>query len=119
MVVDRNYYPSQLHSLTGLEADEAQAHQIMNEIQEYKAWLSQERGRSVPLSVAAYEWLQKVYLPVVAQLSPLAGKHATLAELYCQVLEHKWFLSERQQRDVGHQAAVEDYLRHFGAVEQS
>lgn len=119
MVVDRNYYQSQLHGLTGLEADEAQARQIMNEIQEYKAWLSQRRGRSVPLSVAAYEWLQKVYLPVVAQLAPLAGKRATLAELYCQVLEHKWFLSERQQRDVGHQAAVEDYLRQFGAAEQS
>jgi hypothetical protein len=31
-------------------------------------------------------------------------------ELYCQVLEHKWFLSEREQRDVGHQRALEDYL---------
>jgi hypothetical protein len=35
----------------------------------------------------------------------------TLAELYCQVLEHKWYLSERAQRDVGHQAAIDDYLK--------
>jgi hypothetical protein len=31
-------------------------------------------------------------------------------ELYCQVLEHKWFLSEQEQRDVGHQRALEGYL---------
>jgi hypothetical protein len=37
------------------------------------------------------------------------------AELYCQVLEHKWYLSERAQRDVGHQFAAQDYLREFSS----
>ena len=31
-------------------------------------------------------------------------------ELYCQVLEHKWYLSERAQGDVGLKVALEDYL---------
>jgi hypothetical protein len=31
-------------------------------------------------------------------------------ESYCQILEHKWYLSERAGHDVGHLAAVEDYL---------
>jgi hypothetical protein len=31
-------------------------------------------------------------------------------------LEHKWYLSERAQRDVGHQAATDDYLQSFGAA---
>jgi hypothetical protein len=35
------------------------------------------------------------------------------AELYCQLLEHKWYLSERAQRDVGHRASAEDYLKKF------
>jgi hypothetical protein len=35
-------------------------------------------------------------------------------ELYCQILEHKWYLSERARQDVGHQAAVEDYIKQFG-----
>jgi hypothetical protein len=34
-------------------------------------------------------------------------------ELYCQVLEHKWYLSERAQHDVGHQIAVDDFIQNF------
>jgi hypothetical protein len=33
-----------------------------------------------------------------------------VSELYCQVLEHKWFLSEREKKDVGLQRAIEDYM---------
>jgi hypothetical protein len=39
-----------------------------------------------------------------------------LAELYCQVLEHKWYLSEKARRDVGHDVAVEDYVRSFTKI---
>ena len=35
-----------------------------------------------------------------------------MAELYCQVLEHKWFLSEREKHDVGLDRAITDYLAH-------
>jgi hypothetical protein len=115
-VTDRNYYRDQLYSLTGIAAGERQARQMMNEINELKANLSQSNNRSVPLSAAAYHWLEDYYQPVITQLQALIYRfegEATTdpAELYCQVLEHKWFLSERARRDVGHHAAVEDYLR--------
>jgi hypothetical protein len=42
-------------------------------------------------------------------------KDMSLAELYCQVLEHKWFLSEKARHDVGHMAAVEDYIRNIAS----
>jgi hypothetical protein len=32
------------------------------------------------------------------------------------VLEHKWYLSEQAQRDVGLQVAIEDYVRRFQAA---
>jgi hypothetical protein len=38
-------------------------------------------------------------------------------ELYWQVLEHKWFLSERAHHDVGHRAAAEDYRRQFAGAD--
>jgi len=35
-------------------------------------------------------------------------------ELYCQILEHKWFLSETGHgEDVGIRMAVDDYLHRF------
>jgi hypothetical protein len=33
------------------------------------------------------------------------------AEIYHEVLEHRWYLSERAQHDIGLDAAVEDYVR--------
>lgn len=113
-VTDRNYHRDQLFSLTGIEAEEMQARKMVNEIHEIKAILSQAHERETPLSVAAYYWLENRYRPVTAALQPLIDRTNDVPELYCQVLEHKWYLSERAQHDVGHEAAVEDYLRQFG-----
>jgi hypothetical protein len=90
---------------------------MMNEIQEIKATLSQQNNRNMFLSAAAYYWLESVFQPIASQLKPLVGESNSLAELYCQVLEHKWFLSERMQHDVGHQTAVEDYLRNIAGID--
>lgn len=114
IVTDRNFHRDQLYNLTGLDAEEMQAQKMMNEIQEVRATLSQSSSRSTPLNVAAFHWLENLYNPLVERLESLINEDMTAGELYCQILEHKWFLSEREQRDVGHQHAVEDYLRRFG-----
>lgn len=112
-VTDRNFHREQLFNLTGLDAEEQQAQKMMNEIHELRAMLSSDPERSLPLSVAANHWLEKIYTQVVERLRPLVSRQMTPHELYCQLLEHKWYLSEREQRDVGHQTAVDDYLRQF------
>ena len=119
-VTDRNFYRDRLLELTGVEAEEMQARLMFNEIQEVKAYLSQAQNRSIPFSVAAYRWLEEFYQPVIQRMQPLLEQTQTSeisrdpAELYCQMLEHKWFLSERAQRDVGHLAAADDYIQKFG-----
>jgi hypothetical protein len=113
VVTDRNFHRNQLFGLTGLEAEDKQAVKMMNEIQELKATLSQADNRSTPLSVAAYHWMEHIYRPTIAQLGQLVTSHMSPAELYCQVLENKWYLSEKAQRDVGHQAATQDYIQSF------
>jgi hypothetical protein len=118
IVTDRNFHRNQLFSLTGLTTEEMQARQMVNEIIEFQAMLSRDNQRSTPLSVAAYHWMEHYYKPVIQQLEPLlaaTGKseQSSPAELYCQVLEHKWYLSEQARRDVGHQAAVTDFLLRF------
>lgn len=113
VVTDRNFHREQLFNLTGLDSEEQQAQKMMNEIHELRAMLSSDPERNLPLSVAANHWMEKIYTPVVESLKPLANRQMTPHELYCQLLEHKWYLSERAQRDVGHQAAVEDYLKQF------
>ena len=109
-VTDRNFHRDLLQNLTGIDAEEMQARLIVNEIQELKATMSKEKNRSIPLSVSAFQWTTEYYEPVAKELETLEVSGATTAELYCQVLEHKWFLSEKEQKDVGHKKALEDYI---------
>lgn len=119
-VSDRNFHRNQLMEITGLYAEERQAQQIINEINELKAKLSQSGNPNITLEAVAYHWLEHIYKPVLEQLKPLLNNHAggkasaDPIELYCQILEHKWYLSERAHHDVGHQSAVEDFIRQFG-----
>ena len=111
IVTDRNYYRNELYSFTGIDSQEMQARRIMNEIYEIRAKLSSENNRSVPLNVAAYHWMENYYHPTIDQLTLANGLGEDPTESYCQILEHKWFLSERAKHDVGHIIATEDYIR--------
>jgi hypothetical protein len=111
VVTDRNFHSDQLMGLTGIEAEEMQARKMMNEIYELQATLSRKHTRDTPINVAAYKWLEDLYLPTLRELDTVIETETDLPELYCQVLENKWYLSERARHDVGHQVAVEDYLR--------
>jgi hypothetical protein len=119
-VSDRNFHRNQLMEITGLSAEERQAQQIINEINELKANLSQSGNPNISMEAVSYHWLEHIYKPVIEKLKPIINNpthpkiNADSIELYCQILEHKWYLSERAQHDVGHQAAVEDYISRFG-----
>lgn len=117
LVTDRNFHRNQLYNLTGLDAEELQARKMVNEIQEVKARLSNTQNRSTPLSVAAFHWLENNYQPVINELSVLDSIYTTSAELYCQVLEHKWYLSESAKQDVGHEYATRDFISKFSKSE--
>jgi hypothetical protein len=115
VVSDRNFHRDQLVNLTAIEAEEMQARTMMNEIQELRANLSKANNRSTSLDVAAYHWLTHIYQPAIQRLKVLMKPDLNAIELYCQVLEHKWYLSEQAKQDVGHPSAVEDYIQKFGA----
>lgn len=110
-VTDRDYHRHQLHNLTGIVAGNRQATLMINEIRETKAMLSQAWNRSVPLSVASYHWLTERFQPAADKLCRIVAVADEIPEAYCQVLEHKWFLSEKAGKDVGLQKALEDYVR--------
>jgi len=111
IVADRHYHQDMFNSLTGLDAEELQAQQLLNEIQEHSISMSEQYKRSVPLSAAAFHWQMEVYQPLLSQLKETSYPGEGEIELYCELLEHKWYLSERAQRDVGHDKALEDFKK--------
>lgn len=116
VVTDRDYHRHQLHNLTGLVAGDRQAALMLNEIREMRATLAGAGEAPMPMAVAAYRWLQERYEPAGRRLAAVAGAGVNRAELYCQVLEHKWYLSERAQQDVGFDRAIEDYISRFQGI---
>jgi hypothetical protein len=64
----------------------------------------------VPESVAVHRWLADVFEPTIAAIpTELWGKRQA-AELFHEVLEHRWFLSQERGEDVGLPAAIESYV---------
>jgi hypothetical protein len=110
-VAEPGQHRRELFRLTGLEVQERQARRLLNDLRAFKAALEQKTGGPVPDSFAAHRWLSEVYQPVVDAIpTDLAGRLAP-AEVFHEVLEHRWFLSEQAKRDVGMAEAAESYFR--------
>jgi hypothetical protein len=102
----------ELFRLTGLEVRENQARRLLNDLWSYRAYLEQRGGRPVPEEVAGRRWLTDVYQPVVAAVPDELAGRLEPAEIFHEVLEHRWFLSERAGFDVGTWAAARSYVQH-------
>ena len=63
----------------------------------------------VETSPAGYRWLREVFEPTIAMIpAELRGKLEP-AEMYHELLEHRWYLSEQQGEDVGLEEATRSY----------
>ena len=109
-VTTRRYHASELERRTRIRALEGQARILLHDLAEYQAWLEFNERRSVPAEEAADRWLRGVYRPTQARIAGAVGRERDLVQAYCDVLEHKWLLSEQAGRDVGLDAAIESYL---------
>ena len=93
-VVEHGFHGQRLKALTGLETGENQARRLLNDISRYRAVIEQQTLMKVPETVAAARWLDERFEPTIDGVPPdLVGKLQP-AELYHQVLEHLWFMSE-------------------------
>jgi tRNA A-37 threonylcarbamoyl transferase component Bud32 len=110
-VVEHGFHGQRLKALTGLVTGENQARRLLNDISRYRAVLERQSGRKVPEAVAAVRWLDERFEPTIDGVPPdLVGKLEP-AEIYHQVLEHLWFMSEAAGGDVGLGEAVTSYVR--------
>ena len=109
-VTTRRFHARELERLTGLRALEGQARILVNDVREYGAWLEWAEGRSIPPLGAGTRWRREVFEPTVARIREAAGRGRDLVQAYCDVLEHKWLLSEQAGRDVGLESAIQAYL---------
>jgi hypothetical protein len=110
-VVEHGFHAAKLKALTGVDAGENQARRLLHDIRRYGTVLERRLGKRVHEARAASRWMDDRYEPTIAAIPhDLAGKLEP-PELYHQVLEHRWYLSEVAGHDVGLLDTIESYVR--------
>ena len=109
-VTTRRFHARELERRTRIRALEGQARLLLNDLNEYGAWLEWQAGGPLDPSDIADRWLREVYRPTLARITQAVGPDRDLIQAYCDVLEEKWYLSELAGRDVGLAAAIDAYL---------
>jgi tRNA A-37 threonylcarbamoyl transferase component Bud32 len=109
-VVEPGHHRHRLLRLTGLDAEENQARRMLNDIARFREALERREKRTIPEAVAASRWRQEVFEPTIAAVPERLWAALPAAEVFHQVLEHRWFLSERARKDVGIDEAVRSYV---------
>ena len=106
-VVDAGHHARRLLLLTGLDVEENQARRLLNDIDQFK--LSHARP-GADEEVLAHQWLSEVFEPVVGAVPSKYTGRLEPAELFHEVLEHRWYMSEKQGGDVELIDAVRSYV---------
>jgi hypothetical protein len=105
-VVDAGHHSRRLLRLTGLDAEENQARRLLNDLDSYRAAFGKDKDEEV----VAHEWTARVFEPVIRAIPrELTGKLEP-AEMFHQLLDHRWYLSQEEGRDVPLAEAVSSYV---------
>jgi hypothetical protein len=106
-VVELGHHRRELQSLTGLNVEDAQARRMLNDMASFTAHF--ELGREDRVLVAN-RWMNQIYDPIMRMVPPEASGKLEQAELFHEILVHRWYLSERAGREVPIFEAARDYI---------
>src|ERR671920_87353 len=106
-VVDAGHHQRRLLRLTGLDTEENQARRLLNDLDYFRARTDQQGADE---AIVAHQWLNERFEPVVTSVPAELRAKLEPAELYHEVLEHRWFMSERAQQEVPIFDAAADYV---------
>lgn len=106
-VVDAGHYHRQIMRLTGLDVQEGQGRRMLNDLEAYRSLWNR---KDEPLEIAAHAWLADVFEPTIAAVPAEMRRKLEPAEIFHEVLEHRWYMSEAAGYDVSMQDAVADYV---------
>ncbi len=106
-VVDSGHFARKVMRLTGLDVEEAQARRIINDIEQFRTLTGQ---KNTTLEIVAHQWISDVYQPTIQAIPrELRGKLEP-AQIFHEVLDHRWYIGENVGHDVLMRDAVKSYI---------
>lgn len=109
-IIEEGHHKRQLAHLTGIDAHENQARRLLSALRGYGAWL-QGSGAELPEAVVAARWLNERWKPTLERVPDELRGRLEDAELYHEILQHGWRLSDDAGRDIPLPEAVDSYIR--------
>ncbi|HEX7804697.1 MAG TPA: DUF4032 domain-containing protein [Cellulomonas sp.] len=109
-VVDAGHHSRRLMRLTGLDVQENQARRLLNDLDAFRA-ATDRQNEDEPF--VAHDWLTGVFEPAVRAVPRHLRGKLEQAQVFHELLDHRWFLSQQQGRDVPMEEAVKSYVKHI------
>ncbi|MCX6447645.1 MAG: DUF4032 domain-containing protein [Actinobacteria bacterium] len=106
-LVAPGYHRNRLRELTGLETEALQAKRLLASLDRFRG---REQNPKPPIADSARRWLNETYRPIVEMIPKHLAGRIEEAQFFHEVLEHRWYLSEREGHDVGLTFAAQSYI---------
>ena len=105
-VVDQGHHARRLLRLTGLDVEEHQAQRLLNDLDAFHAEVCPDDDEEV----VAHRWVSEMFEPIVMAVPHDLRRKLEPAQIFHEVLENRWYMSESAGRDVGMEAATQAYI---------
>jgi hypothetical protein len=110
-LIEEGHHSRELRRLTGLDVQENQARRLLNDIAAFGAYLSRVEHRTFPQAVVAARWIADVYEPIVEKVPPELRGRLEPPEMFHELLEHRYYLSEQAGYEVTNEVALVSYVQ--------
>ena len=105
-LVAAGYHTQRLRELTGLETEELQAKRLLASFDRYRA---RENTTGMSVNEMAKRWLTEVFEPIINRVPADMRGRVERAQMFHEILENRWYLSEKVGHDVGLEEATDNY----------
>jgi hypothetical protein len=106
-VVDSGHHSRRLIRLTGLDVEENQARRLLNDLDSYRVKVGLGREDE---EIAAHRWVTERFERVMSEVPQKLRGKLEPAQIFHEVLEHRWFMSEAAGASVPFEDAITDYV---------
>lgn len=103
----RTFHTNRLRDLTGVEALENQARQILADLYYFQA--REGKPTSTLKDISTMRWRVNEFEPTIERLRGVEGVTDPI-QAYCDVLHHRYLMATDQERDVPTAEALEDWV---------
>ena len=106
-LVAAGYHTARLRELMGLDTEELQAKRLLASFDRYRA---REEKTGASVNELAKSWFTEVFEPIINRVPAELRGRVEHAQMFHEILENRWYLSEKKGIDVGLEFATDNYV---------